>query len=71
AEKTESGRFKTMGVITSPIDHGKDSVDKALQALKSLRSSGGWSLEQLVDVVAKAVPEMQHVQASKNLDQKM
>lgn len=70
-EVTDDERFKRMGVITKPIDHGGDFVSTAIQELEDLKISGRWTTEQLLRIVAKAVPEMNHIQGSRNLDQKM
>jgi len=71
AESVELERFTNVGVVTQPLFHGRESVDSAVAALQQLRESGGWVKEQLIDCVRQAVPELEHVQADKNLDQKM
>lgn len=71
AEETDGTRFLTMGVITKPIDHGAEKTLAAVKELNDLRDSGKWTIEEISAIVKKAVPEINHVQSSRNLDQKM
>ena len=70
-EETDDERFGTMGVVTKPIDHGAEQTMAAVKELSELRDSGRWTIEEISEIVKKAVPEINHVQSSKNLDQKM
>lgn len=71
AEETDGTRFPTMGVITKPIDHGADRTLAAVKELSDLRDSGRWTVDEITEIVKKAVPEINHVQSLRNLDQKM
>ncbi len=71
AESTTTERFKHCGVITDPVFHGRERLDEAVNQLKDLRTAGTWTLDNLIDAVSHAVPELAHARASKNLDQKM
>lgn len=70
-ELTDLKRFANMGVITKPLCQDDGSLEKALADLRALRSSQKWTLDDLEKIVQEAVPEMTHVRAEKNLDQKM
>jgi FlaA1/EpsC-like NDP-sugar epimerase len=70
-ESVDNERFKRVGVVTSPLYHGREVLDKAIDDLKSLRTKGQWTKEELVRIVKDAVPEIDHVESDKNLDQKM
>lgn len=70
-EQLDMDRFRTVGVVTHPIYHGKESLDKALQMIYQCRERGSWSKQDLLAAVYTAVPEMNHIETHKNLDQKM
>lgn len=70
-EATDPNRYRNMGVITDPICQSDGSLQRSLGDLSELRASGTWSLQDLEKIVQQAVPEMQHLVADKNLDQKM
>lgn len=71
AEVTTIDRFKHVGVITDPVFHGREVLDQSITKLKELRDSGSWILDDLIDAVSTAVPELAHARTLKNLDQKM
>lgn len=71
AEMISTERFDNVGVITSPVYHGREILDTAIARLKKLRQDGVWSHNELIKVVNEAVPELEHTKATKNLDQKM
>jgi len=71
SESVDLDRFSTVGVVTQPVYHGKEILDKALAMIGSCRTQGSWTKEDLVEAVHTAVPEMNHVETHKNLDQKM
>ena len=60
-----------MGVITKPVDYGAERTLAAVEELKALRESGQWTIEEIATIVKRAVPEINHVQSARNLDQKM
>ena len=70
-ETTDDARFEKMGVVTKPIDHGAARTMAAVRELQALKDSGEWTIDDLVAIVSKAVPEMNHVKGERNLDQKM
>jgi hypothetical protein len=71
AETVDLERFESVGVVTEPLFHGRESLDLAIATLQHLRDQGVWTKGELIDCVRQAVPELEHVQADKNLDQKM
>ena len=71
AESVDLERFINVGVVTQPLFHGRESIDSAIATLQHLRDQGDWTKDELIDCVRQAVPELEHVQADKNLDQKM
>jgi FlaA1/EpsC-like NDP-sugar epimerase len=71
SEETDASRFSVMGVITKPVDYGAERTLAAVEELKALRESGQWTIEEIATIVKRAVPEINHVQSARNLDQKM
>ncbi|MCP5536778.1 MAG: polysaccharide biosynthesis protein [Akkermansiaceae bacterium] len=70
-ESLDLDRYQTVGVVTDPVYHGREGLDKALAMIEACRTKGTWTKEDLVRAVATAVPELNHVETHKNLDQKM
>jgi len=71
AEKTDSGRFRSIGVVCEPLEHGREPVAEALGRIRNCQATSGWTKEELVEAVGIAVPELEHVETGRNLDQKM
>lgn len=70
-EPVDLDRFTNVGVVTKPLFHGRAAVDSSIARLQQLRGRGKWTTQELIDCVRTAVPELNHVRANKNLDQKM
>lgn len=70
-ETTDEKRFQRAGVITEPIDHGAEAVSEALHRIRCVFDRETWSKQDLIDAVRIAVPELEHVDADRNLDEKM
>ena len=70
-EAVDLERFSTVGIVTQPVYHGKEMLDEALAMIQACRERGEWTKQELVDSIGVAVPELQHIETHKNLDQKM
>ena len=70
-EKVDEDRFQKVGVITAPMFHGYEPLKGAIDELYRMQNAGSWTMDDLIETVRQAVPEMQHVKAEQNLDQKM
>lgn len=70
-EATDMERYGNMGIVTEPIACAGSVVEDAMTKIKSLRNQGSWSKQELVDIVQTCVPELEHVETKKNLDEKM
>jgi len=71
SEAIDLERFSTVGVVTQPVYHGKEILDEALAMIQACRERGKWTKQELVNAVGIAVPELQHMETHKSLDQKM
>ncbi len=70
-EETDESRFEKVGVVTKPLYHGDQSVADSLTAIRAAYDKGVWSKTELANAIRIAVPELDHVESDKNLDQKM
>lgn len=70
-ESTDETRYERCGVVTSPIDHGVEPVRQATNQIRTASARGHWTKSELADAVRTAVPELDHVESDRNLDQKM
>lgn len=71
AEAVDLHRFSHLGVVTRPIDHGIGPLREAVHRISGLEQSGNWNKEDLVAAVRIAVPELEHVETRRDLDQKL
>ena len=68
--KVDYKKFKAIGLINAdPIE--RSFLDEFFYEIEELRASGSLTLNTIVDIVERAVPEFDHVKRSRNLDQKM
>lgn len=70
-ERVDLERFRSVGIVQTPVYHGDSSVKFAMDGIQLAKESGRWSKDDLLWYVKTAVPELEHRGAEKNLDQKM
>ncbi|QDV44212.1 UDP-N-acetyl-alpha-D-glucosamine C6 dehydratase [Stieleria neptunia] len=70
-EATDQSRFAKVGVVTEPVFHGVESVQRSMTAIKNAFARGVWTTAELIEAVRFGVPELNHVATGKNLDEKM
>lgn len=70
-EEIDLERFPQVGVVTSPVSGEEEKIEKALSAIVDLRRQSRWKKADLVEIVRNAVPELDHVERGRDLDQKM
>lgn len=66
----DTERFAAVGRVTEAAPD-PDRVGRFLAGLESLRRSPTWTKAALTDLVRAAVPELDHTELDRNLDQKM
>lgn len=71
AEQVDLDRYPAVGVVTQPLTTDSAVLGKAVGKLIELQSDGKWTIDCLKSAVSQAVPQLEHIQAGKNLDQKM
>ena len=70
-EEVDLKRFPEVGVVTSPIESDSLLIRESIEDINSMRKKGSWEKEELLAAVQKVVPELNHSEMGKNLDQKM
>ena len=66
-------RYQNIGVINNKNLDKKESIvlNEVLYTIKKMKENGYWTKKDIVDCLKKAIPEMQHEEKEKNLDEKM
>lgn len=62
--------FGAAGVVREPVAP-RHRVDAFLAAIEEIRAGDIWRKEDAVAVIREAVPEMEHIERGRNLDQRM
>lgn len=70
-ESVELDRFKNIGVITHAITSDSGALEDFRARIEQFRMSGMWTKEQLVGLFRTVVPEFEHLETNKYLDQRM
>jgi len=64
-------RYRQVGVISQPPWTDREKIDQALAAFARIREKDQWRKEEMVEAIKIIVPELEHEEKGKNLDQKM
>jgi len=64
-------RYRRVGVIQQPACSAPEKIDQALYEFERIKVSPSWQKEKMVEAIKIAVPELQHRERNKSLDQKM
>mgnify|MGYP000885790072 FL=1 len=70
-ETVDLARFEQVGIVTKPRYDGAEVVRTAIDHVLKIRDSGRWDKAELLEAVRLAVPELDHVEHGRSLDQKM
>ena len=70
-EELDMNRFKSIGVILNKPIFDELKLDKFMNAFIDLRDNGSWSKENIIDLYYDLLPDFQHKETGKYLDQKM
>ena len=70
-EDLDMERFKTIGVIKNLSKFDDTKLDEFTQGIEELRSNGNWSKEDIVKLYFSLLPEFEHKERGKHLDQRM
>ena len=64
-------RFKTVGVIRNQPDFDNSKLDSFMEGIQALRKTGCWAKEDIVKLFFSLLPEFDHKETNKYLDQRM
>jgi FlaA1/EpsC-like NDP-sugar epimerase len=70
-ERLDMERFDSIGVIKNDAEFDSTMLDDFEASIMSMRNGGTWTKEALVELFKKMIPEFQHKETGKYLDQKM
>ena len=71
ADRVDFERYRQVGVISQPPWTDRERIDGALAAFEAIRRAPHWRKEDMVEAIRIIVPELEHEEKGKNLDQKM
>jgi FlaA1/EpsC-like NDP-sugar epimerase len=71
AEDLQLDLFNSVGVIKNPAHFDDALLDEFSREIARLRSLGGWTKADLVNLFFKVLPDFSHKETGKYLDQKM
>ena len=70
-EKIDLARFQALGVVEQTARHDKAEVDAFFQKLEAIFAKDDFTKAQVVEALREFLPNFQHEETGKNLDQKM
>ncbi len=70
-EKLDMERFRALGVVEQTERHPMQEIDSFFSRLEDIFASEHFTKEQIVDAIRDFVPNFEHEEKGKNLDQKM
>ncbi len=70
-EKIDMQRFKALGVVEQTTRHDMDEVNGFFEKLEGIFAKEDFTKAQVVDALREFLPNFQHEETGKNLDQKM
>ena len=70
-EKIDMKRFKSLGVVEQTTRHNMDEVNRFFTKLEDILKNDDFTKSQVVEAIKTFVPNFEHEEKGKNLDQKM
>jgi FlaA1/EpsC-like NDP-sugar epimerase len=70
-EKIDMQRFQSLGVVEQTTRHNMDEVNEFFSNLESLFQKDDFTKAQVVEAIKTFIPNFEHEEKGKNLDQKM
>ena len=70
-EKIDMQRFQALGVVEQTTRHTMDEVDTFFAKLEDIFTHDDFTKAQVVDAIREFIPNFEHEEKGKNLDQKM
>ena len=70
-ERIDMQRFKALGVVEQTTRHDMEEVDTFFDKLEAIFQSDDFTKAHVVDAIREFIPNFEHEEKGKNLDQKM
>lgn len=70
-EKIDMQRFSSLGVVEQTVRHDMNEVNSFFETLESIFAKDDFTKVQIVDAIKTFIPNFEHEEKGKNLDQKM
>lgn len=70
-EKIDMSRFKSLGVVEQTIRHEMNEVNDFFEKLEAIFAKEDFTKALVVDAIKEFIPNFEHEEKGKNLDQKM
>lgn len=70
-EKIDMQRFSSLGVVEQTIRHNMDEIDSFFTKLETIFKRNDFTKAQIVNAISEYIPNFEHEEKGKNLDQKM
>lgn len=70
-EKIDMQRFQALGIVEQTTRHDMDEVNNFFEKLEGLFQKDDFTKAQVVDAIKDFIPNFEHEEKGKNLDQKM
>ena len=70
-DKVDQDSYNSLGVIKNARQLPREQIDASLLDLKDLMDSGTYDKKAIVNVLKKHLPDFEHIETGKSLDQKM
>jgi FlaA1/EpsC-like NDP-sugar epimerase len=70
-DELEMEKFVSLGVIKNAKKLSISKIENCIQDLQSLMNSGNYDKQTIVDCLKSYIPDFQHIETGKSLDQKM
>ena len=70
-DQLDLSRFESLGVIINSKKVPISQLNIALTEIATILNSEGYDKEMIVEVMKKYIPDFEHIETGKNLDQKM
>lgn len=70
-ENLDLERFQSLGVIKNVPDYNDTQLDEFIDSVKALLQKGNWEKQEIVELFFSIIPDFNHKETGKYLDQKM
>ena len=70
-EQLDLKRFKNLGIVKSELNAAGEQLDLFLEKVNEMRNKNHWEKEEIVTLFQSLLPEFNHIETLRSLDQKM